>query len=257
MLLLLLLAGAGSGFLARLFGPPGGLVMVPLLLAIFASAGVSSLVATHLSLGTALLAYTCVFTAALIRSRADFSRQFSAALFAGGAVGALGGALWGGAMLGSTLQKIYAGIVLLAVLQLIGDMKKAREELPGVSIRLFFTGLAGGVTASWSGGGGEAVYQRSLYSYLGFPLTRSHAMAALAMAGTALFGALGYAVAGRGEQLLPPGSIGYVGVLEALPLVAGFFLLDRPLHLPDKTRLQLRRIYAVVLLIVAAKMFFS
>ena len=52
---LLALAGLIAGFLAGVFGIGGGIVLVPVLLYYCRSAGVSSLVATHVAMGTSLL----------------------------------------------------------------------------------------------------------------------------------------------------------------------------------------------------------
>lgn len=233
-------------------------MMIPALIACFQSSGVSSLVATHLALGTALLVYTCIAAVGVVRSLQDSRlRELPAfVLSAGGVLGAVGGAFAAGMMLGRTMQRIFAAFLVLAVTQVIGTMKKARTEMEAVGFRLFVTGIAGGIVASWTGAGGEAVFQRSLYSYLGFSLKKAHATAALGMAGTALAGAAAYAVVGRGESLLPAGTVGFVGALEAVPVIVGFLATDRlGMLVAERAKPVLRKFYAVILLVVAARMF--
>ncbi len=126
-----------------------------------------------------------------------------------------------------------------------------------MGVRQFVAGLASGVAASWSGSGGEMLCQRTLYSYLGVPLQKSRSISAAVMAAAAIAGTATFAVVGWKEKV-PLGSLGYVAVLHALPLIAGFLGAERATaRYPERWVPTLRRIYAVILLLIAAKMFFA
>ncbi len=255
-LLLLLAVGAGAGFLSRHVGPPGGLLIVPLLIPLLQSSGISSLVATQLALGTTLLAAACVLAVTALRSKEPLA-QISPALLAGALPGVVGGAVAACAMRGSTVQRIFALVAVAGVLQLIGEMKRGKKELPAMGVRLFVAGLVSGVAASWSGSGGEMLCQRTLYSYLGVPLQKSRSISAAVMAAAAIAGTATFAVVGWKENV-PPGSLGYVAVMHALPLIAGFLVAESATAgYPERWVPTLRRISAVILLLIAAKMFFA
>lgn len=261
-ILVLLLLGAASGFLAGFFGVGGGIVLVPMLLAFYASAGVTSLVATHLAFGTSL----CVIVFASLSSAYQYYRNGQivwravAVIGPASVVGASVGSAVAGGLQGKTLQQIFAGVVVVAAFRLFAEIRK-----PGGNAgpRLGFPGLAGtgllvGLVSSLAGVGGGVFSIPIMYTLLHFPLKRALGTSSASIVITALAGVTGYIVQGWGNPLLPEGTVGFVDGLHALPILAGTIPLAMVgARLSEKTHpATLRRIFAAFLLVVAFRLFF-
>lgn len=261
-ILVLLLLGAASGFLAGFFGVGGGIILVPILLVFYASTGVTSLIATHLAFGTSLL----VIVFASFSSAYQYQRhghivwRAVAVIGLTSVVGAFLGSVVAGALQGKTLQRIFAVVVVVAAVRLFSEIRKPKgSEGP----RLGFPGLAGtgfsvGVVSSLAGVGGGVLSIPIMYSLLHFPLKRAFGTSSATIVCTALAGAVGYAVQGWGNPLLPGQTAGFVDYLHALPIIVGTVpLAVAGARLSEKTHpAVLRQIFAAFLLVVAIKLFF-
>jgi hypothetical protein len=260
---LLLLAGAASGFLAGMFGVAGGIVLVPVLLVILQNNGVSSLVATHITFGTSLLAIAVSSVSASYEYARNKHVVWRAVWLIGGAsvVGALIGTALASALLAKSLQQIFSAVVVLAALRLLSEQRKPKgDPEPNMSPpALLLTGLAVGVVSSLAGIGGGVLSIPILYSSLRFPLKKALGTSSTTIVITALAGSAGYAIQGWGNALLPPLTLGYVAYLHAVPVAVawvpmamlGAVLASRT---PPPT---LKKVFAVILLIVAIRMFVS
>lgn len=261
-ILLLLVAGIVTGFLAGFFGIGGGILLVPVLLAFFQAIGVSSLVATHVTFGTSL--FITIFTA--LSSATEYARNghvhWKGVFWLGPAsiAGAWVGTWIAGELEGRFLQQIFAVVVIIAAVRMLAEqrLKKQdatmRDSAPG----LLATGGVVGIVAPLAGVGGGVVSIPLMYSVLHFPLKKALGTSSATIVITALAATVGYAVRGYDNPLLPDYTLGYVAYLYALPLMAGALPMARvgarTAHRSNVSRL--RRFFAVLLLVVAAKLLF-
>ena len=259
---LLALAGLLAGFLAGVFGIGGGIVLVPVLLYYCRSAGVSSLVATHVAMGTSLLV---VMFASGAQAWGYWRRD--QIIWRGVAFVALAGVL--GAVLGSsiasvlegpTLRKYFGFVLLVAVTRLFAGKRKPGKELePDLALpQLIGTGFLLGLISSLSGVGGGLIAIPFLYTQLHFPLRKAFGTSSAAIVITAAAGASGYLIRGWGNEFLPPGMAGFVDWQAGIPLILGAIpgvMIGTRLAASADTGL-VRKIYAVILLVVMLRMFF-
>ena len=259
---LLALAGLLAGFLAGAFGIGGGIVFVPVLLYYLHATGVSSLVATHIAIGTSLLAVMCSSGAqAWGYWRANQVIWRGVLLIAlAGVVGAFLGASIAAGLEGPSLRKIFGFVLLVAVARLFsGKRKQGKESEPNLALQpLLATGLLVGLLSSLSGVGGALIAVPLLYSYIRFPLKKAFGTSSAAVVITAAAGAAAYLIRGWGNEFLPPGMPGFIDWQAAIPLilgsVPGVMLGTRYSARADSG--PLRNIYAVILLVVMLRMFF-
>jgi uncharacterized membrane protein YfcA len=160
---------------------------------------------------------------------------------------------------GKTLQKIFAVVVLIAAIRLLGEPKKGKKDAepnlapPG----LLATGIIVGGVSSLAGVGGAVFSIPIMYTLLHFPLKKSLGTSSATIVITALTATVAYVVKGWGNEFLPSGTLGFVDYLHALPVILGTIPFSRlGARLAHKTKTNvLRNVYAVFLLVIAAKMF--
>jgi len=261
-LLILFVAGCAAGFLAGFFGVGGGIILVPILLYFYQSTGVSSLVATHLAFGTSLLIIIFASFSSAYEYQKNGHVVWRAVFIIGLAsvLGALGGATIASAISGKALQRIFGVVVLIAALRLLSEQRKPKGELkpklgvPGLAL----TGLVVGLLSSLAGVGGGIFSIPIMYSMLHFPLKRALGTSSATIVITAVAGTTGYMLRGMGNSLLPNFTLGYVDWLHALPVIIGTVMLARVgASVANKTdTVLLRKIFAMFLFVMAAKMLF-
>lgn len=261
-LLTLLFAGCVAGFLAGFFGVGGGIILVPILLFYFQTIGVSSLVATHVALGTSLLIVIFASMTSAYQYAKNNHVVWRAVVVLGVAsiLGAFLGSSIAAELQGKTLQRIFAGVVTIAAFRLLMEPKKPKGEhqpnlgMPGLGLTGGFVGLV----SSLAGVGGGVFSIPIMYTLLRFPLKKALGTSSATIVITALAAALGYIWKGWGNPLLPPNTLGYVDYLHAIPIIVGtlpFAALGA--SVAHRTHVDnLRRLYAVFLLVIAVKMFF-
>jgi hypothetical protein len=246
-----------------MFGVGGGIVLVPVLLVILQSNGVSSLVATHITFGASLLAIAVSSLSASYEYARNRHIVWKAVWLIGSSsvVGALIGATIAGALQAKSLQQIFAAVVVLAALRLLSEQRKPKgDPEPNISPpTLLLTGLVVGVASSLTGIGGGVLSIPILYSMLRFPLKKALGTSSATVAITALAGSIGYAIRGWGNPLLPALTLGYVAYLHAVPIAVALVPLARVgAALANRSATPtLKKVFAVFLLIVAIRMFIS
>jgi uncharacterized membrane protein YfcA len=261
-LLLLVLLGCAAGFLAGLFGVGGGIVLIPFLLLFFQLTGVSSLVATHLTLGTSLAVIVFTSLASANEYRRNNHIIWKGVVYIGLAsvAGAGLGSMIAGGLEGKTLQRIFALVVVVAAFRMLGNPRRPKKDLeprtfpPG----LLLTGFLVGLVSSLSGVGGGVLSIPVMYSILHFPLKKALGTSSASIVITAFAATTGYIIRGWENFLLPPYTLGYVSYLTVLPIVAGSIPMARiGATLADRVKAGLlRKAFVVFLLVVAVKMFF-
>ena len=165
--------GALAGFLAGLLGIGGGIILVPLFLWAFASAGFSPEIIVHTAFGTSLaIIIPTAFSSTLgHRKRGNVEWHQVAYLCLGGLFGALAGA-WLASLLSGVWLKGLFGImqILVALKLLVFDVRLPPERTDAVAPwPLLIVGFAGGCFSAFFGVGGGVIAVPLMIIVLGFP----------------------------------------------------------------------------------------
>jgi uncharacterized membrane protein YfcA len=253
--------GLFAGFFAGLLGIGGGLVMVPMLTMMFAAQdGFPPGEVLHLALGTSIA--TILFTSL---SSLNAHHQHDAVLWKvviqitpGILFGTLFGTLFASNVPAKPLAMFFSCFVCLVALQMFLDFKpRASRELPGIGgVFAVGTGI-GAVSALVAIGGGSLTVP--FLTWCNVRVQKAIGTSAAIGFPIAVGGSLGYIYNGWGHADLPPWSLGFVYLPALLWLVPSSMLIAplgaRLAHrLPVAT---LKRIFACVLIILAAKMLWS
>ncbi|APZ44184.1 sulfite exporter TauE/SafE family protein [Acidihalobacter ferrooxydans] len=256
-LVLFLGLGVVAGVLAGMLGVGGGIVVVPVLLAVFHYLGFAPGVITHLAIGTSLA--TIVFTS-LSAVRAQQRKRaidwpLVRALVPTVILGAFLSGYVAGWIPGHLLRLFFGGFLVLASLQLLLNWRPAGQRgLPGRVGQWIAGGTIGMVSALVGIGGGTLTVP--FLSWCNVDMKRAVAASSTLGFALALFGAAGYVLSGWNVPELPAWSLGYV-YLPAWLGISATAVLFAPLGvrlshaLPVAT---LKRGFGVLLLFVAARM---
>ena len=210
--------GVIAGLLAGMFGIGGGLIIVPVLIGTFTSLGFDNEIIVHLSIGTAI---SCIIFTGLSSANAhknknsiDFE-QFKPVGF-GITFGAMAGALFAIQIKGLFLKFFIASFVLIVGFQLLFDIKITSKQITPTRPKSIFAGSIIGFLSSILGIGG-GTFSVPYFKALGLSLTSAIGTSAACGVPIAIFGTLGYMIAGINKDFLPMMSFGYV----YLPAVIG------------------------------------
>jgi uncharacterized membrane protein YfcA len=259
LVLALLATGAFSGFLAGLLGVGGGIVIVPVLFHVLALFGVDPAIRMQVAVGTSL---ATIIPTSIVSARSHWRRgsvdrvllQRMAPMTFAGVIAGTALASW---VSGQVLIAVFASVALLVALKMaLGPATfSIGDGLPG----RFGTGTLGSLIGCISammgiGGGTLTVPLLSLFRY---PIHSAIGTAAALGLIIALPGAIGFAITGYKDPLLPPFSLGYVNVAGFLTIVPTSMLAApwgaRVAH--ATSRAWLSRAFAFLLLITSVKLF--
>jgi uncharacterized protein len=235
VLLALLLVGLAVGFTSGLVGIGGGVLTVPFLYFFYAHPGwshallrsdlhttVAHATSLFVIIPTAILGTRSYAKARLIVWRAALPIAVVSVVSAiAGARAAL--ILPGGAL------RIGFGLFLLATAGQLLRPTKAEEEKPlRVTAPIVgITGLLVGFLSGLMGIGGGAVASPLLINVIGVRLKQAAATSLAIVALAALSGTVTYALSGLHITGMPAGSVGYVHVAAALPILVGSMISVR------------------------------
>jgi uncharacterized membrane protein YfcA len=258
-ILMLMLCGSISGFLAGLLGIGGGMILVPFMILVFNNLHFDQSVIVHMAIATGMATILFTTTSAIWAHHKQGSIDWK--LVASLSPGLVAGSLIGGseifeALNTSWLSLFFAIFTAYSSIQMILNKKpSAGRELPGM-LGLFSFGAFAGVISSLVGAGGAFITVPFMLwcnvkphtamassSGLGFPI---------AAAGT-----IGYMYGSWGHPNLPSGSLGFVYVPAATCIVA-ISIFTAPLGAKMARKLnvaQLKRIFGVMFFLLAAFMF--
>lgn len=255
-----LAVGAVAGFLAGLLGVGGGLIIVPALVFVFEHAAVAPQHVLHLALGTSLasILFTSLSSIRSHHARGAVNWAIVRAISPGILLGTFGGATVAGQISTVGLKWFFVGFATLVGLQMFSGAKpRAARELPG-SAGMFSAGGVIGVISSFVGIGGGSL-SVPFMSWCNVAIHQAVGTSAAIGFPIALAGALGYLANGWAVNGLPPGALGFV----YLPALAGI-VLTSVLTANSGARLahrmpvmQLKKVFALLLLLMAAKMLWS
>jgi len=259
--LIYLLTGAFVGFFAGLLGIGGGLIIVPVLIAIFTAQDFPADRIIHLALGTTMA--TIIFTsAASLRTHHQHGAvnwQIVKNITPGIFLGTFGGAALASSMTGQLLSIIFVIFIFYAATQMLLQFRPSPIfQLPG-KIGLFLAGSVIGALSSLVaiGGGLLSVPFLTLCK-----IKLQHAIGTAAAIGfpIALAGTAGYIANGYLQpETLPEYSLGYV-YLPALAWLVLASMLTAPLgaRLTHSTKTAtLRTIFVVLLYGLGIRMLMS
>ena len=259
-LLIYSLVGGVAGILAGLLGIGGGLVIVPMLVYVFGLLAIPQELSMHLALATSMasIMFTSISSFMAHHRRGAVHWQVVRRI----AVGIVTGTFLGSCV-ASTLStgflKIFFVVFLyfVAVQLLLNKKPKGSRELPGM-VGMFTVGNLIGAVSSFVGIGGGTL---SVPFMLWCNIRVHNAIGTSAAIGLpiALAGTAGYVYGGWNAHGLPPYSLGFV-YLPALFGIAAASVLTAPRGVrlaPSRPVDKLKRVFAILLLVVATKMLIS
>lgn len=250
------LTGVMAGAFAGLFGVGGGLIVVPILTALFTAQQMPEALVLHLAIGTSLA--SIMFTS-LSSMRAHHRRgavewaivrKISLGIVAGAFLGS-----WLAAQLSTRFLKIFFVVFLFYVaVRMLLDVKPAPGKPYGAA-GIFGAGSLIGAVSSLVGIGGGTM---SVPFLLRCNVSMHNAIGTSAAIGfpIALAGAAGYALHGSKASGLPVNTLGFI-YLPALLVVSLASITTAPLGAKLAHNLpvvMLKRVFAGLLVIVAVKM---
>jgi uncharacterized protein len=232
VLLLLFIAGLIVGFAAGLIGIGGGILIVPLLYFFYAHPAwsgtaipgdihteVAHATSLFIIIPTALWGARSYSKAGLVVWRAAIPIAIASTL---AAVAGVKLAL----ILPSAIVRVaFGGFLLFTGIQLIWRPHlKPHDPHPLDATTIAVTGIAVGLLSGLMGVGGGAIAASLLIYFGGFALKEAAATSLAIVSLTAIVSALTYAAAGLNIEGMPPGSLGYIHVTAALPILVGSVL---------------------------------
>ena len=258
-IVMLMLCGSISGFLAGLLGIGGGMILVPFMIAVFNHLDFNQNVIVHMAIATGMATILFTTTSAIWAHHKHNSIDWKlvAALSPGLVIGSLiGGSEIFEAINASWLSLFFAIFIVYTSIQMIINKKQtAGRELPGPA-GLFSFGALAGVMASLVGAGGAFI----TVPFMLWCNVKPHmAMASSSGLGfpVAAAATIGYIYGSWGNPNLPEGTLGFIYVPAVLCIVV-VSIFTAPLGAKMARKLnvtQLKRIFGVMLFMVAAFMF--
>ncbi|MDQ2076018.1 sulfite exporter TauE/SafE family protein [Marinimicrobium sp. ABcell2] len=248
------LLGAGTGFMAGLFGIGGGGIMVPALTLLFIAQGFEAEYLVHLALGTSLAAIVPTACASVFTHHQHKAILWPVVvrLVPGIVVGTFA-ATFVAAYLPPVFLALFfsAFMFLVAAQMLLNRVPSPANQLPGV-LGLSAVGTAiGGVSALVAIGGGTMTVPFLTWCKVRLP----SAIATSAAVGLpiALAGAVGYAINGASVLGLPERSLGFV-YWPAVVCMAAASLFTAPLgaRLTHRLPIPLLKCFFAALLVALA-----
>ncbi len=261
LVLELVALGVVSGFLAGLLGIGGGMVMVPFLTLIMSARGAAPDMAVKMAIATsmAIIVFTSISSVRAHHHKGAVRWDIVRGLAPGIVVGSLISSLGLFALLkGSSLAIFFGLFVGFSATQMFLDKKpKPSRQMPAASGQWFAGGLIGFLSGLVGAGGG--FISVPFMAWCNVAMHNAVATSAALGFPIAVANAAGYIVSGMNAQGLPPASFGYIW-LPALTLIALCSVFMAPLGARVAHRLpvkQLKRIFASVLYLLAAYMFWK
>ncbi|MBU1564314.1 MAG: sulfite exporter TauE/SafE family protein [Proteobacteria bacterium] len=249
--------GGVAGILAGLLGIGGGLVIVPMLVYVFELQAIPQELIMHLALATSMasIMFTSVSSFMAHHRRGAVHWDVVKKIVAGILTGTFLGSCFASSLSTNFLKIFFVIFLYFVAIQLLLNKKpKGGRELPGIAGMFAVGNIIGAVSSLVGIGGGSLSVPFMIWCNI-----RVHnAIGTSAAIGLpiAVAGTVGYIVGGWNVAVLPQYSVGYV-YLPALLGIAVASVLTAPLGVKLAHSLpvdKLKRIFALLLLIVATKM---
>jgi uncharacterized membrane protein YfcA len=254
------LTGALVGFLAGLLGIGGGMTLVPILAALFTAQGLTTDHNVHMALATAMASAAFTSSASVREHHRHGAVDWSVVrrMVPGMMTGSLLSTFASGWISQRTLAMAFSLIVFLAATQmLLGKKPHAARSLPS-ALPMFLLGSFIGMLSGLVSAGGTFLVMPVML-YCGIAMHRAIGTGAAIGIPVTLIGTLGYIAAGWRVRDLPEYHLGFVFLPALIALVAGS-IITAPIGARAAHRLPvltLKRIFAVLMVLLAAKMVVS
>ena len=258
-ILMLMLCGAISGYLAGLLGIGGGMILVPFMILVFNHLGFNQEVIVHMAIATGMATILFTTSSAIWAHHKHGSIDWK--LVASLSPGMIFGGLIGGSELFEALKTSWLSlffaifIVYTSIQMLLNKKPKGGRELPGF-LGLFSFGAFAGALASLVGAGGAFI----TVPFMLWCNVKPHtAMASSSGLGLPIAAAatIGYMYGSWGNPDLPAGSLGFV-YLPAVLCIVTVSIFTAPFGAKMARKLdigQLKRVFGIMLFFLAAFMF--
>lgn len=259
-IIIYLALGIFAGFTAGLLGVGGGLIIVPVLSALFINQVFDKTIVMHLAIGTSLatIIFTSISSVWAHHKRGAVRWVDVVRLTPGIILGAWMGATIAGVISTSGLQLFFGLFELYVAIQMtLNITPKPHRSLPAKP-GMFMAGNVIGSISSIVGIGGGTLTVPFL-TWCNVNIREAVASSAACGLPIAIAGVIGFIVTGWNDAALPSGSFGFVYVPALLGIVA-MSVLFAPLGakvahaIPTK---QLKRVFAILLYILAFNMLYS
>lgn len=261
MLTIFLLAaalGAVVGLLAGLLGIGGGLVIVPVLVILLPAFDVvpaehAMVVAIATSLSSIII--TSISSVRAHHKRNNVSWHVALPVMLGAGVGALLIGYLAHNLSGKILQLIFGFAVgLLALRMLISRSKAGKTALPKPVTLGGIAAILGSFAALLGIGGGALIVP--MLNHFSVDMRRAIGCAAASGIAIAIFGTIGYVIAGWQHYQLSSGFIGYIYLPALLGVIStSIFTTSLGASLTQKLPVMtIKRVFGVFLLVVSARM---
>ena len=258
---ILAVTGVVAGILAGLLGVGGGIVIVPVLFQMFALINVDPSIRMHLAVGTSL---TTIVATSAISTRAHNRRgavdwDLLKSWWIWILLGTLAGTAVAGYVRSSVLIAVFACVALFVSVFMATTKPdfRLRNGLPRGAGKAASGAAMGAVSAMMGIGGGTLGVP--FMSACGYPVHKAVGTAAAIGFIIAVPATLGFMLSGWGDEALPELSIGFVSILGVV-LITPLSTAAAPWGAKlahAASPIVLRRLFALFLLLTAARMFWS
>ena len=249
--------GVLVGFLAGMLGTGGGMIVVPVLAAMFLAQGLAIEHTVHMALGTAMasIVFTSTASAREHHKHAAVDWQIVRRMMPGMLLGALLSTLASGWIPQRSLALAFAVLVYAGATQiLLGTKPGAHATMPGALPVFGVSTVIGAICGLVSAAGAFLTVPFMLF--YGVRMHTAIGTGAAIGIPVAVAGTIGYIISGWHVATLPPWSLGFV-LLPALAMLVVGSVITAPIgaryahKLPVRT---LRRVFACLLYLLATKM---
>jgi uncharacterized membrane protein YfcA len=249
------------GFVAGLFGIGGGLIMVPFLFYIFGTLGFDQSYIMHLAVGTSFSIIIPTSIASVLTHHkfkaVDFGIVKSYGVFV--IVGVILGTIFATTLKTKSLLLFFSIIIFCLGFYLL--LLKEKEKNINKEIKLYLKVILGFLSGFISApmGIGGAIMNVPILKYFGYSINRAIGSAAAIGFLIALFGAVGFLIAGHYLKIQIPLSVGFVNIPAFLIFVPVTTFMARigarTVHKINKNKIS--KYFGIFLLLVASKLLYE
>lgn len=252
--------GSVAGFLAGMLGVGGGIIIVPLLGYVFFQQGYSPETVLHLAVGTSIATIAVTSLSAVRAHHRRDSVNWTALKTL--LPGLIAGAVMGAAIadLFSTRQLLFLLALLeifVAIQLLVNKVPKISRPMPRGPIASFIGLIIASISTIAGVGGGVLLVP--MFLWFSMPIRQAVATSSACGFSISLIGTLVFLSYGFSGEVSEPGSFGYVHI-AAFFGIALTSVVFAPIGVAAAHRLPiswLRRAFAVFLLLLASRIFWS
>ncbi|MDD1719068.1 MAG: sulfite exporter TauE/SafE family protein [Methanoregulaceae archaeon] len=215
--IVLLAAGAVSGFSSGLLGLGGCYLNVPVQYWVLTSTGFDPTISTRIAFGTSLAIALLISMINTIEHHKRNEVFWEAAIPIG--IAGIAGSLIGGTVAallpGGILRTLFAVVLLVAAVRMLIPMKECRTATNTQGKAVFVaTGLFLGIVSGLVGIAGGIIIVPILVCLLRFPMHQAAGTSSACIIFTSAGGVVAYLLNGMMVSDLPPLSIGYINLLQ-------------------------------------------